>query len=83
MNTTAMILSILSVLLVAAPSAQADVRPEHTTDYGDGVSMKQYDDNSGFVMSVKDGPTFKFDSRTQTVLMTRANGTVKVVNLNK
>jgi hypothetical protein len=83
MNTTAMILSILSILLVAAPSAQANVRAEHTTNYGEGISMKQYDDNSGFVMSVKGGPTFKFDSRTQTVLLTRANGTVKVVDFNK
>ena len=65
MNTTAMILSIFSVLVVAAPSAQAN------------------DDNSGFVMTVKGGPTFKFNSRTQTVLITRENGSITVVNFDK
>ncbi len=83
MNTTAKILSILSVLLVAAPSAQANLRAEHTVDYGEGISMKQYSDNADFVMTVKEGPTFKFDSRTQTVLITRPDGSVRVVNFNK
>jgi hypothetical protein len=87
MNTTAMILSIFSVLVVAAPSAQANVPAnvpaEHTTNYGEGVSMKKYDDNSGFVMTVKGGPTFKFNSRTQTVLITRENGSITVVNFDK
>jgi hypothetical protein len=83
MNTTAKILSILSVLLVAVPSAQANLRAERTIDYGEGISMKQYTDNADFVMSVKDGPTFKFDSSTQTVLITRPDGSVQVVDFNK
>jgi hypothetical protein len=83
MNTTAKILSILSILLIAAPSAQANISAERTIDYGEGISMKQYTDNADFLMTVKDGPTFKFDSRTQTVLITRPDGSLQTVDFNK
>lgn len=81
---TTNILSILSILVIAAPSALAATPShEHVTNYGDGLTMHQYDDSFDFTVSVQGGPTFKFDSQTQKVRMTSKNGTFKIIDLAK
>ncbi len=83
-NLSKSILFVLLTLSVAsAPVVQAaEDRSSHDVDYGDGVKMTQLEDKSGFVMTVKDGPTFTFDRLTQSVLMKNPDGSSKLVSLN-
>jgi hypothetical protein len=82
-NATKSILFVLLTLTVATtPAVQASEQRSQDVDYGDGVKMTQLDDKAGFIMTVKNGPTFKFDSRTQCVLMKNPDGSSKLVSLN-
>ncbi len=77
------LLLALSTLLAVAPATQAAEHHGRHINYGDGINMTQYNDNSGFEMTVKNGPTFEFDSQSQSFTVKGIDGSTKVVKLSK
>jgi hypothetical protein len=57
-------------------------REGQVTNYGDGITMSEYKDHSGFEMD-GGGVRFTFDRATQTVVLIEADGSKTAVKFSK
>lgn len=81
MKNISLLLALITVFVVA-PTTQAAGHHGRHINYGDGINMTQYNDNSGFEMTVKNGPTFEFDKNAQSFIVKGIDGSTKVVKLS-